>query len=249
MDPQDDPEARIRALEQPLADVARTSELGTGQNTGATAYLPPPVNYGNQYQPPPTYNNPYTPPATDPYAPPGYGAPWGGPPLRQVSKGFGAWPLVIGVIVLAVIAGIAGIVIWSVKSALPGGTIPTFPSVPSFPSIPSIPSERPSAEPNTPGGPTAGTVAPPPPGGQLSVAGVGENKTLQCNDSIVSVSGVSNTVTITGHCKRVTVSGMDNQVIVDDADAINASGFDNVVTYRSGSPEINSGGSNTVQQG
>jgi Protein of unknown function (DUF3060) len=248
MDPQDDPEARIRALEQPLADQARTSELGAAQNTGGSAYLRPPVDYGNQYQPP-TSSVPYTPPGADPYAPPGYGAPWGGPPLRQVSKGFGAWPLVIGVIVLVVIAGVAGIVVWSVKSALPGGTIPTFRSIPSFPSISSIPSEAPSAEPETPGGPTSGTVAPPPPGGQLSVAGVNERKTLQCNDSIVSVSGVSNTVTITGHCKSVTVSGMDNQVTLDDAAAINASGFDNVVTYHSGSPEINSGGSNTVQQG
>jgi hypothetical protein len=32
------------------------------------------------------------------------------------------------------------------------------------------------------------------PGGQISVAGVGDNKTIECNDSLVSVSGVSNTV-------------------------------------------------------
>ena len=52
----------------------------------------------------------------------------------------------------------------------------------------------------------------PRPGGQLSVAGMGENKTLECNDSRVSISGVSNTVTITGHCTNVTVSGMQNKV-------------------------------------
>ena len=31
MNPEDDPEARIRALEQPLADTARASELGAAQ--------------------------------------------------------------------------------------------------------------------------------------------------------------------------------------------------------------------------
>jgi hypothetical protein len=88
------------------------------------------------------------------------------------------------------------------------------------------------------------------PGGKPSVSGVGENKTITCNDSFVSVSGVSNTVTITGHCVSVTVSGMKNLVTLDVADTISASGFDNQVTFHSGSPEIsNSGGSNVVQQG
>ena len=73
-----------------------------------------------------------------------------------------------------------------------------------------------------------------PSGGQISVAGVSESKTIACNDSHVSVSGVSNTVTITGHCANVTVSGMQNHVTLDDSDQINASGFDNVVTYHSG---------------
>ena len=37
MEPQDDPEARIRALEQPLADTARATELGTTPYTAAAA--------------------------------------------------------------------------------------------------------------------------------------------------------------------------------------------------------------------
>jgi hypothetical protein len=65
----------------------------------------------------------------------------------------------------------------------------------------------------------------------------------------VSVSGVSTTVTITGQCATVTVSGMQNKVTLDESDQINASGFDNVVTYHSGAPDINSGGSNVVQPG
>ena len=218
MEAQDDPEARIRALEQPLANQAQASELGTGPYTGGGSYVPPTTPMPGAY--PGAHN--------DPYAPSTFGAPWGAPPHR-VSSGFRAWPLLIGVIVLVVIGGVAGVIVYSVKSALPGGTIPT---IPSFPSMPSHP-----------------TVSPPEPGGQISVAGVGDNKVIECNDSLVSVSGVSNTVTITGHCISVTVSGMDNIVNLDTADTINASGFDNKVTYKTGSPEINSGGSNTVGQG
>ena len=47
MNPPDDPEARIRDLERPLADVANTSELGTGQYPGGYGSAPPP--------PPPGY--------------------------------------------------------------------------------------------------------------------------------------------------------------------------------------------------
>ena len=44
MEPHDDPEARIRALEQPLADNARATELGTTPYTAPNdAYLPPPL--------------------------------------------------------------------------------------------------------------------------------------------------------------------------------------------------------------
>jgi hypothetical protein len=90
----------------------------------------------------------------------------------------------------------------------------------------------------------------PPPGGELSVAGINANRTIACNDSIVSVSGVSNTVVITGHCASLTVSGVQNSVTVDAVDSIDASGFNNKVTYHSGTPKIsNAGGSNVVQRG
>ena len=88
-----------------------------------------------------------------------------------------------------------------------------------------------------------------PPGEQVSIAGVEKNKTIACNDGYVNVSGVRNTVNITGHCVNVTVSGMNNIVTVDIADAISASGFDNRVTYHSGSPQIDSGESNVIEQG
>jgi hypothetical protein len=45
------------------------------------------------------------------------------------------------------------------------------------------------------------------------------------------------------------VSGVQNKVTLDTADQIQASGLDNVVTYHSGSPDINNAGNNVVQQG
>jgi hypothetical protein len=245
MDPQDDPEARIRQLEQPLADVANASELGTSPSGGAgatrpmppPAYIPPPSGSTTPtYVPPPTS---YGPPPVDPYAAPPFSYPQ---VPRRVSTGFGALPLVIAGVVLALMVGVGAIVFFSIKSAVPNG-FPTIPSIPSFPSIPSVPSVEPPTA-FEPAGPTT-----PPPGGSQSVSGMGKSEELVCNDSPVSVSGVSNTVTITGHCTKVTVSGMQNQVILETADSIGASGFKNQVTYHSGSPDIDAGGDNVVQQG
>jgi hypothetical protein len=222
MEPQDDPEARIRALEQPLT--AHATELGTTQPyTSGDAYMPPPVP-------------PMPPPAQGPYTPPGYGAPWG-PPPRKVSAGIPWVVLGIGAAVFMIIAAGVGFIIVDKSTSeipnIPGVSIPRMPSIPSMPS--------------TPGMPVQPTVAPP--GVQLSVSGMGKNQTLECNDNPVSISGVSNTVTIRGHCTTVTVSGMQNKVTLETSDAINASGFDNVVTYHSGSPDINNAGNNEVQQG
>jgi Protein of unknown function (DUF3060) len=222
---QDDPEARIRALEQPLADTARATEVGSNAYTGGGAYqppsvppMPPPVagpNYGGQY------------------TPPGYGAPWA-PPPRKSSAGIPWVVLGIGAVVfMAIAAGVGFVIVNRATSSfpdIPGVSIPSIPSMPSMPNMPDQP-----------------TTAPP--GGQLSVAGMGENKTLECNNNRVSISGVSNTVTITGHCTTVTVSGMQNKVTLETSDQISASGVNNVVTYHSGSPDINNAGSNTVQQG
>jgi hypothetical protein len=225
----DDPEARIRALEQPLAGRAQPTELGTsGGYTGGGAYQSPPVP-------------PMPPPVTGPgyggqYTPPGYGAPWGQPP-RKTSAGIPWVVLGIGAVVfMAIAAGVGFVVVNRATSSFPD--IPGI-SIPSFPSISSMPS--------TPGMPVQPTTAAP--GEQLSVSGMGENKTLECNDNRVSISGVSNTVTITGHCTTVTVSGVQNKVTLNTSDQISASGLDNVVTYHSGSPDVNNSGNNVVQQG
>src|SRR4029079_3162922 len=111
--------------------------------------------------------------------------------------------------------------------------------VPSAPNIPAPPG-APNADPNVITGA---------PGQTVPVTGIDGTQTVACNDATVTISGIRNTVTITGHCAEVVVSGVDNKVTVDAADKIGASGFDNVITYISGSPQIDNAGTNTVQQG
>ena len=82
------------------------------------------------------------------------------------------------------------------------------------------------------------------------MAGINENQTIACNDNTVDVSGVTNTVVITGHCTSLTVSGVQNAVTIDAVDTIDASGFNNKITYHTGSPKVSkSGEGNVVQQG
>jgi hypothetical protein len=239
MDPQDDPEKRIRQLEQPLNDVARTSELGATPYSGGGAHIPPaePYSVAGGYYPPPS---PTPPPS--PYGAPPYGTPF---PMtgRPVSAGYRPlWFLIAG-IVFAVVALTVGIVIYTVSRATHGISISTAPGA-TFGPVPTV------VIPSIPSGPSQPAVTTVPPGGQLSVSGMNQNKTIACKDGTVTVSGISNTVTVTGHCVTLTVSGMQNKVVIDTSDDIIASGFDNQVTYHSGSPQVdNSGGNNIVQQG
>lgn len=243
MNPEDDPEERIRQLERPLADMARTSELGSGQSSSGTAHLPPPAP---AYTPPdystPTYGSP------PPYGNQPYPTPYPSQP-QKISGGI-PW-LVFGLIAIVLVAIAAGVVVFFSKmsgtsgSGISGGggsiDLPAIPSIeiPSMPSIPAVPG-APDAD------PTAIVGAP---GETVSVAGIENNKTIACNDATVTISGIRNTVSITGHCVAVTVSGMNNVVTVDIADTIGASGFDNRITYHSGSPQINATDSNIVEQG
>jgi hypothetical protein len=228
MQPQDDPEARIRELERPLADVARTSELGVEHYSSghANTPVPPPAYYGGPYAPAP----------------------------RNATAGV-RWWYVFALCMVVLVAIGAGVAVFSanvftdVRSAIdPPGSNPGISG--GGGSVDSGPGSEPSAPGAATKEPTAGeSVTIPPPGGQVSVSGVGKNETIDCNDAIVSVSGVSNTVTITGHCVSVTVSGMENQVTLDTADIISASGFDNRVTFHSGSPKIDATDANVVEQG
>jgi hypothetical protein len=247
MEPQDDPEQRIRQLEQPLNDVARTSELGATPYSGGGAYVPPAEPYppGGFYPPPPVPPMP----AGSPYGAPPYGTPF---PMtgRPVSAGFRPlWFLIAGV-VFAVVALTVGIVVYSVNTATRGISISTAPRSPGATFGPGSGGGPTIVIPSIPSAPSRPTVTTVPPGGQLTVSGMNQNKTIACKDGTVTISGISNTVTVTGHCLTLTVSGMQNKVVIDGSDAIIASGFDNQVTYHSGSPQVdNSGGNNVVQQG
>lgn len=207
MEPQDDPEARIRELERPLTDQAYTSELG-----GSHAYPPPPITDGISFG-----------------------------PTRARSSGR-VWWIVGLAIILGVVALVVGIMVY-VGNVFSSSTS-SFTTTPGMfggdGSFTTGPSSRPAGPPTS--------VAPL--GGKVYVAGVAKSETIECNDSYVSVSGMSNTVVLTGHCSNVSVSGVKNLVTVDDVDTISASGVENRVTYRSGSPVIsNAGSGNVVEQG
>lgn len=245
MNPEDDPEARIRDLERPLADVARTSELGT-TDYGSGAYLPPPVQ---PYGAPPT--QPYG--APPPMPPPVYGAPYPdmypGPPPKSKSSSGALWFVFAGIaVVIVLMAG--GAIIWTRMFTLDSATRPPI-EIPIPPiEIPSdVPGVGPIPEVPIPSVELPSALPIPVPGMPLNVSGVGKNETLTCNDNVVNVSGVDNNVTITGHCVNLSVSGVNNMVTVEAVDTIGASGFDNRVIYRSGSPVITSTGTNVVEQG
>lgn len=164
--------------------------------------------------------------------------------------------IVLGLMVLGLIIG-GGAIVSSRLAAghRPVAGNPTAPAVVggggSVPGNSAAPSSRPSLTPIPTTPPTtAVTVSNAPPGGAFSVAGVGNNRTFVCNDSIASISGVGNTVILTGYCARVDISGVNNVVTIDETGAIDVSGMNNKVVFHSGTPELNqSGFDNTVQQG
>jgi hypothetical protein len=228
MKSEDDPEARIRELEQPLADAARTSEGAANPSPGkwAPASGPPAPPFG----PPPSA------PPFSPLPPLPYNDSFSGAPRR--SQGRILW-IAIAVFVIGMIALPIGIFLFSAHQVSRSG-LPTMFPVPSFPSS--------NPAPSGPSAPTSMTTAPA--GDNITVTGISEIRTIACNGGHVSVSGITNNVVITGHCASVIVSGIQNQITVDAADTIQASGSENQVTYHAGSPTIdNSGIGNVVKKG
>lgn len=226
----DDPEDRIRELERPLADAARASEVGSAQ-PGSQPYSPGPAGA----PPPPPWS---------------YGGPFPGPPPQRPPGNPMWWIMgtVIAVGVLALAGGIAAFAAHQLSGVR--SIISSPPTISRTFGPPSSVTGSPVPSPTRTGTAPPSTSPTPPPGEKISVSGVGEDRTIACNDNVVSVSGVSNTVVITGHCASLTVSGVQNEITVDAVDSIQASGFNNKVTYHSGSPKIsNSGGSNVVRQG
>ena len=230
MKPEDDPEARIRELERPLSETARASEMGSVQTPGGFSYPPGPA-----VPPPPPFNDGTSFPETSLRS----------PALSRM------WWIFIALFIIGPIA-LAAAISYNTAHQLSRNGLTTLSPVPTVaPST--VLSSPPNTETQTPGaGPsTAPPSKPlPPVGGNLSAAGINETQTIACNDSSVNVSGISNTVVITGHCKSLDVSGVQNKVTVDAVDTIEASGFNNQITYHTGSPSIDkSGDGNVVKQG
>jgi hypothetical protein len=228
MDPKDDPEARIRELERPLADAARSSELGTGHSA-----VPPPTQRWTQ-------GNTFPPPPPGPPAPwPGY-EPYPAPPAPQRKTGNLPVFFMVGMATtMAVVGSIASFVIFSSDDSA---------STDRFTDSQSTTMRRTVVSPM----PRPGAVAPTqvPTGETVTVSGINGHRTLECRDNIVIVSGVENELEITGHCTALTVSGVENVVTVESVDTIGVSGFDNRVTFHTGEPDVSkSGQSNVVEQG
>lgn len=241
MKPEDDPEARIRQLEQPLADHGAV-ELGTSQR--------PADDYPGAGLPPPVYGPPQPYPPQSPYGAPPFGVSFPPGPTKSGAS-VGLILGLVGVVAVFIVAGI-GALVWTLNSATdeitgrPGSSIATGDDDPRGGSVTIGPSRgAPTVLPPRESGDEP-KVAVAPAGGQYSVSGVDENETVECNGSNVTVSGFNNTVTLLGHCLSVTVSGVENQVSIDSADKIGASGFDNRVVYHSGDPEVNVSSRNTV---
>src|SRR5271170_948621 len=221
MKSEDDPEARIRELEQPLAEAARASESGATPPPSKWTPPPPPLPYGGLFP---------------------------SPSQAAYSRRSRMWWIIAGVFVIGVIALPAAIFLFTAHQVSRSGvTLLPIPSISSEAPTPSgAMTQTRAAAPST--SLTAAPTAPK--GGNLSVAGINENRTIVCNDSSVNVSGVSNTVVITGHCATLSVSGVKNKVTVQAADSIEASGFNNEITYLAGSPQIDqSGQGNAIQKG
>jgi hypothetical protein len=230
MKPEDDPEARIRELERPLADTARASEDGGGQ--APTDYSYPTGSALPPATPPPSYGSP---------------SPWASPRPSSRNR---LWWLLAAFFIIGTIAVPLGLAAFGIHRATHGGfvSIPPMPSITTNTAAPSASAAQTSAPASStpPSAAPTATAA----GASLTISGINESRTIACNHSAITVSGISNQVVITGHCASLNVSGVKNSITVDAVDTIDASGFNNQISYHTGSPTIeNSGQQNLVQQG
>lgn len=242
MESQDDPEARIRDLERPLSDRARMSELGM-QPPGPDLDPTPTRPYAaDPYPPPPPMTGPLP-----PMPPPaGYGPPYPGwvPGNQKGPPKKGMWIAVAATVAVGAAASIA-IAVWFAGTMTDSGS-----TVESIDRNPSVSIDIPPAGPGVtvPDAPPSQQL-PVGPGDVLSVAGVGNTRTIVCDGGTITVSGVDNVINLSGQCGGVAVSGVRNEVHLESAGTIGVSGFDNTITYRVGTPEISqSGDGNSIRR-
>lgn len=71
-----------------------------------------------------------------------------------------------------------------------------------------------------------------------------------CNNGNLKLSSYGIEFTVTGHCASLAISSYNNKVTVDSVDGIIVSGYGNNITYRSGTPKVtDSGYDNNIHQG
>jgi hypothetical protein len=229
MKSEDDPEARIRELEQPLAETARASEVGVNPPPGKWAAPPNPA-----------------------FSPPPQPLPYRGS-FRSTSPGLSsrnrAWLILAAFFIIGTVAIPLGFALFGINRASHSGltTLLPNPSVAPSAAAPTATAAQPPAlAPSTALSPAATAPA----GGDLIISGIKNNRTIACNQSAINISGISNKILITGHCASLHVSGVQNSITVDAVDSVEVSGFNNQITYHTGSPTIeNAGDDNVVSQG
>ena len=232
MTSEDDPEARIRELEQPLAEAARASEAAANQSP--SKWTPPP----GPPMPPPSV--PGVPPPPMPYSDSFSSPRTGMLPRSQIR-----W-IMLAVFVIGIMCLPLAIFYFGAHQVSRSG-LPTMLPFPDFSSSSPAPT---GTMPHTSGAAPSTSNTTAPAGGNVSVAGINEIRTVVCRDGNVSVSGVANEVVITGHCARLSISGVRNKVTVEATESIQASGFNNDITYTTGTPQIEtSGQGNVVHKG
>lgn len=214
MDPKDDPEARIRELERPLADAARASELGTGRPA----------------DPPPTL--PWTHGYTFPPPPPGPPAPWPGyepyptpaPPRR--SPGRAAWFFVIGAVTAAlIVGGLTAYLTFGESRSTPTEQT-TDNDAPSPGSL--VPTQVPAGETVIVSG-VGEHRAVECRDNTVIVSGIQNNLDITGHCTAVTVSGIQNVITVES-AGTIGVSGFDNRVTYrTGAPEVSKSGQSNVV--------------------
>jgi hypothetical protein len=215
MNPEDDPEARIRALEQPLSEMARASELGAEHRPG--------VGY-----PPPVQQWPYPP---NPY-------PVGYPPAPPPRSGLRPWMLIIPIAVVLMAAGAGAAWVMYQNAATPdvsggGGIITGVPPNPGStvhkaPSVvPSEPLPQPGSTVSVAGIGAVKTIACN--DNVVVVSGANNRITITGHCAGLTVSGFENNVTVDA-ADTITAAGFDNHIAFrSGTPGITKSGEGNVV--------------------
>ena len=227
MEPEDDPEERIRELERPLAETARASEMGGTQRPAATATRPAQRSHrhaaAGQLRQPRARRH------------------------RRAPVAQSVWWILIAFFIIGTMAFAAGLI--AVQHRTPDLARRPRPRLPA-------PSASQSTAPNSPPSISTQTPAPrrrrrrlhahlPPAGGNLSVSGINENRPSPATTASSRQRRFQHGVVITGHCTSLNVSGVQNSITVDAVDTIEASGFNNQITYHTGSPNIDKSGDRT----